>query len=88
MNEMFEAIPAEFDLDTEHSPMSKVEEFFRLLNATEELLHEHTKVTLLAFVIQLMTIKSEFFFLNNCYNKLLKLIENVLLNPNKLSKDM
>jgi hypothetical protein len=35
-----------------------------------------------------MAIKSKFFFFNNCYNELLKLIEVVLLNPNKLPKDM
>jgi hypothetical protein len=68
--------------------MSEVDEFFRLLKALEESLHEHTKVTLLAFVTQLMAIKSKFFFSNNCYNELLKLIGDVLLNPNKLPKDM
>jgi hypothetical protein len=68
--------------------MSEVDEFFRLLKASEESLHEHTKVTLLAFVTQLMAIKSKFFFSNNCYNELLKLIGDVLLNPNKLPKDM
>jgi hypothetical protein len=68
--------------------MSEVDEFFRLLKASEESLHEHTKVTLLAFVTRLMAIKSKFFFSNNCYNELLKLIEDVLLNPNKLPKDM
>jgi hypothetical protein len=35
-----------------------------------------------------MAIKSKFFFSNNCYNELLKLIRDVLLNPNKLSKGM
>jgi hypothetical protein len=34
---------AEFDLDTEDPPTSEVEEFFRLLKALEESLHEHTK---------------------------------------------
>jgi hypothetical protein len=43
---------------------------------------------MLAFVTRLMAIKSKFFFFNNCYNELLKLIEVVLLNPNKLPKDM
>jgi hypothetical protein len=43
---------------------------------------------LLTFVTRLMAIKSLFFFSNNCYNELLKLIGNVLLNPNKLPKDM
>jgi hypothetical protein len=88
MDEMLEAIRLEFDLDTEDPPTSEVEEFFRLLKASEEPLHEHTKVTVLAFVTWLMAIKSKFFFSNNCYNELLKLIEDVILNPNKLSKDM
>jgi hypothetical protein len=39
-------------------------------------------------VTQVMAIKSKFFFSNNCYNELLKLIGDVLLNPKKLSKGM
>jgi hypothetical protein len=88
MNEMLEAIRPEFDLDTEDPPTSEVKEFFRLLKASEEPLHKHTKVTVLAFVTRLMAIKFTFFFSNNCYNELLKLIEDVLLNPNKMPKDM
>jgi hypothetical protein len=45
-------------------------------------------VTMLAFVTRLMAIKSKFFFSNNCYNELMKLVGDVLLNPNKLPKDM
>jgi hypothetical protein len=88
MNEMLEAIRPEFDLDTEDPPTSEVEEFFRLLKASEEPLHEHTKVIVLAFVTWLMAIKSEFFFSNYYYNELLKLIGDVVPNPNKLPKDM
>jgi hypothetical protein len=88
MDEMLEAIRPEFDLDNEDPPTSEVEEFFRLLKASEELLHKHTKVSMLAVVTRLMAIKSKFFFSNNCYNGLLKLIGDVLLNPNKLSKDI
>jgi hypothetical protein len=88
MDEMIEAIRPKFDLDTKDPPMLEVEEFFRLLKASEEPLHKHTKVTMLAFVTRLIAIKSKFSFSNNCYNKLLKLIGHVLLNPNKLPKDM
>jgi hypothetical protein len=35
-----------------------------------------------------MAIRSKFFFSNNCSNELLKLIGDVLLNPNKPAKDM
>jgi hypothetical protein len=88
MDEIREAIRPEFDLDTENPPTLEVEEFFSLLKASEEPLREHTKVIVLAFVTRLMAIKSKFFFFNNCYNELLKLIRNILLNPNKLTKDM
>jgi hypothetical protein len=88
MDEMLEAIRLEFDLDTEDAPTMEVEEFFGLLKASEEPLHEDMKVIVLAFVTQLMASKSKFFFSNNCYNELLKLIGDVLLNPNKLPKDM
>jgi hypothetical protein len=88
MDEMLEAIWPEFDLDTEDPLMPEVDEFFRLLKALEELLHGHTKVTVLAFVTRLMALKSSFFFSNSCYNELLKLFGDVLPNPNKLPKDM
>jgi hypothetical protein len=87
-DEMLEAIRPEFDLNTEDPPTLEAEEFFRLLKASEEPLHEHTKVTMLSFVTRLMVINSKFFFSSNCYNELLKSIGDVHLNPNKLSKDM
>jgi hypothetical protein len=68
MDEMLETIWLKFDLDTEDPPTLEVEEFFRLLKASEELLHGHTKVTVLAFVTWLMALKSMFFFSNNCYH--------------------
>jgi hypothetical protein len=43
---------------------------------------------MLDFVTRLMALKSRFFFSHNCYKGLLKLIADVLLDPNKLSKDM
>jgi hypothetical protein len=75
-------------MNTEDPATPEVEEFFRLLKASDELLHVHTNVTVLAFVTRLMALKSRFFLSNNCYNELLKLIADVLLNPNKMPKDM
>jgi hypothetical protein len=49
IDEMLEAIRPEFDLDIDDPPTPEVEEFFRLLKASEEPPHKHTKVTLLAF---------------------------------------
>jgi hypothetical protein len=62
--------------------------FFKLLKASEELLHEHTKVTLLAFITRLMAIKSKYLFSNNCYKDLMKLISDIFLKPHKMPKDM
>jgi hypothetical protein len=85
MDEMLEAIEAEV---TEDPPTTEAEAFFKLLKASEELLYEHTEVTLLAFITWLMTIKSKYVFSNNCYNDLVKLISDILLKPHKVPKDM
>jgi hypothetical protein len=74
MDKMFEAIQAEV---TEDPPTMEVEAFFKLLNASKEPLHEHTKVTFLAFITRLVAIMSKYFFSNNCYNDLLKLINDI-----------
>jgi hypothetical protein len=47
MDEMIEAIQEEV---TKDPPIVEVEVFFKLLKALEEPLHEHTEVTLLAFI--------------------------------------
>jgi hypothetical protein len=78
MDDMLEAIRPEFDLDTEDQPTPEVKEFFRLLKASKEPLHEYTKVIVIAFATWLMAIKSKFFFFNNDYNELLKLFRGCL----------
>jgi hypothetical protein len=74
--------------DYEDPPMPKVLKFFELLKASEELLHEHTKVIVLVSVTRLMTIKSKFAFSNNYYKELLNLIGDVLPENHKMPKDM
>jgi hypothetical protein len=85
MDEMLEAIQAEV---TEDPPTMEVEAFFKFLKASEESLREQIEVTLLAFLTQLMVIKSNYFFSNNCYNDLLKLISDILPKSHKVPKDM
>jgi ferredoxin-like protein FixX len=85
MDEMLEAIQAEVTMDP---PTVEVEAFFKLLKALEEQLHEHTEVTLLVFITQLVAIKSKYFFSNNCYNNLLKLVSDILPKPHKVPKDI
>jgi hypothetical protein len=74
--------------DYEDPPTPEVQKFFELLKATEEPLHEHTKVTVLVFVTQLMTIKSKFAFSNNRYKELLNLISDAISENHKMPKDM
>ena len=85
MDEMLEDVQTELPEDP---PTAEVEAFFNLLKASEEPLHEHTEVTLLAFITRLMAIKSKYFFSNNCYNDLVKLIGDILPKPHKVPKDM
>jgi hypothetical protein len=85
MDEMLEAIQAKV---TEDPPTVEVEAFFKLLTASEEPLHEHTEVILLAFITRLVAIKFKYFFSNNCYNDLLKLISDTIPKPHKVPKYM
>jgi hypothetical protein len=85
MDEMLKTMHAEV---TENPPTAEVKAFFKLLKALKEPLHEHTEVTLLAFITRLMAIKSKYFFSNNCYNNLMKLISDIILKPHKVPKDM
>jgi hypothetical protein len=85
MDEMLQAIQVKV---TEDPPTTEVEVFFKFLKASEESLHEHTEVTLLTFITRLMAIKFKYFFSNNCYNDLVKLISDILLKPHKVTKDM
>jgi hypothetical protein len=85
MDEMLEDLQPEFPEDP---PTAAVETFFKLLKASEEPLHEHIEVTLLAFMTRLMTVKSKYFFSNNYYNDIIKLISDILPKPHKVPKDM
>jgi uncharacterized paraquat-inducible protein A len=59
-----------------------------MLRASEESLHEHTIVSVLAFVTHLTAIKPKFAFSSKCYKELLSLISIVLANNHKMPKDM
>jgi hypothetical protein len=85
MDEMFEAIQVEV---TEDPPTAEVETFFKLLKASEDPLLEHTEVTLLDVITWMMAIKSKYFFSNNYYNNLMKLISDILPMPHQVPKGM
>jgi hypothetical protein len=65
-----------------------VQKFFDMLRASEEPLHEHTTVSILAIATHITSIKSKFTFSNKCYKELLSLISDVLTSNHKMPKDM
>jgi hypothetical protein len=88
MDEMLNATWSELETNSEDPPTLKVQKFFDMFRVSEEPLHEHTIVSVLAFVTRLTTIKSKFTFSNKYYNELLSLISDVLPNNHKMLKDM
>jgi hypothetical protein len=88
MHEMLDSLCSELNLSSEDPATPEVSRFFKLLKDSEETLHEHSDVNILAFVTRLMAIKSKCSFSNNYYNEILKLFGDMLPNPNKLPKDM
>jgi hypothetical protein len=63
MLEMLDSLRLELNLSSEDPATPKVSRFFKLLKDSKEPLHEHTDVSILAFVTRLMAIKSKYFFL-------------------------
>jgi hypothetical protein len=88
MDETLDAMRSELETNPEDPPTLEVQKVFDMLRASEELLHEHTTVSILTFVTRLMTIKSNFAFSNKCYNELLSLFIDLLPSNHKMSKDM
>jgi hypothetical protein len=88
MDQMLEDLQPELTPDHHDSLTPEVHKFFDLLKASEEPLHGHTDVTVLEFVACLMSIKSKFAFLINCYKEFVDLISEVLPMGHKMPKDM
>jgi hypothetical protein len=78
MDEMLYAIRSKFETNSEDPPTPEVQKFFNMLRALEQLLHEHTIVSVLTFITHLTAIKSKFAFSNKYYKELLSLISDIL----------
>jgi hypothetical protein len=63
MNDMVADIGRGYDLESE-DPLPDVQNFYRLLAASEEKVHDGTDVTVLQDVTRLMGFKSKYSFLN------------------------
>jgi hypothetical protein len=83
-----DAIRSEIEINHEDPPTPEVQKFFDMLRASEEPLHEHMIVSVLAFVTHIASIKSKFTFSNKCYKKLLSLVSDVLPSNHKMPKDI
>jgi hypothetical protein len=66
----------------------EVHNFYRLLTAVDEKIHDGTDVTVLQAVTRLMTIKSKYNFSNQCYNDIVKLIIDLIPMKHNMSKDL
>jgi hypothetical protein len=88
MDEMLDAIRPEHETNREDPHTPEVQQFFNMLRALEESLHEHTMVSVLAFVICIRSIKSKIVFSNKCYKELLCLFSDVFPSNHKMLKDM
>jgi hypothetical protein len=65
-----------------------VQEFYKLLHASEEKEHDDTTVTVLQVVTRLMAMKAKYNFSNNCYNDIINLIIDLIPLNHKMPKDL
>jgi hypothetical protein len=75
MDEMVADIGREYEIGSgEQGEPSEVQNFYRLIAAADEKVHNGTDVTVLQPVICLMMMKSKCNFSNQCYNDMVKVI--------------
>jgi hypothetical protein len=65
-----------------------VHNFYRLIAAADEKVHDGTDVIVLQAVTHLMTMKSKYNFSNQCYNDIVKLIIDLILTKHNMPKDL
>jgi hypothetical protein len=87
MDDMVADIGRGYDLESEDTP-PEVQNFYSLLAALEEKVHDGTDVTVLQFVTHLMGFKLKYSFSNQCYNDIVKLIIDLILAKHNMPKDL
>jgi hypothetical protein len=88
MYEMIDAIRLELETNREDPPTPEVQKYFDMLRASEEPWHEHTTVSILAFITRITSNKSKFAFSNKCYRELLSMFSDVHHSNHNMPKDM
>jgi hypothetical protein len=87
MDDMVADIGRGYDLKFEDPP-SEVQNFYSLLAASEEKVHDDTDVTVLQTVTCLMAFKLKYIFLNYCYNDIIKLIIDLIPVKHSMMKEL
>jgi hypothetical protein len=65
-----------------------VKNFYRLLAASEEKVHNCIEMTILHAMTCLMGMKSKYKFLNQCYNDIVKFIIDLIPAKHNMPKDL
>jgi hypothetical protein len=87
MDDMVADIGRGYDLESE-DPLSEVQNFYRLLAASDEKVHNGTDVTMLQVVTHPMGFKSKYNFSNQCYNDIVKLIIDQIQVKHNMVKEL
>jgi hypothetical protein len=87
MDDMVADIGREYDPESEDPP-PEVQNFYRLLVASEEKVHDGTNMTVLQVVTHLMGFKSRYNFSNQCYNDIVKFIIDPIPAKHNMPKDL
>jgi hypothetical protein len=76
-----------YNLESKDLP-PEMQNFYMLLTASEEKVHDDTDVTMLQAMTRLMAFKSKYSFSNQCYNDIMKLIIDLIPVKHNMSKDL
>jgi hypothetical protein len=88
MDDMIADIGMEYDMGSrDQLPAPEVQNFYKLLTASDKKVHDGTNLTVLQAVTHLMGIKSKYNFSNQCYKDIVKLIIDLILGKHNISKD-
>jgi hypothetical protein len=87
MDDMVVDIGRGYNQEFEDLP-SEMQNFYRLLAASKEKVHDGTDVTVLQVVTRLMAFKSKYNFSNQCYNDIMKLIIDLIPSKYNMLKDL
>jgi hypothetical protein len=89
MDDMIADIGMECDQGSgdQHPPL-EVPNFYRLLVASDEKVHDGTDLTVLQDVTRLMVMRLKYNFSNQCYNDTVKLIIDIIPAKHNMPKDL